>query len=113
MNILLIEDSEILAACFIRVLRRKGHNVVHSPSIAVAEALLTGPWPDVVLTDRDVTDGNAWAWAMKPDGIVARLGIRVVFMSGRVPDSIPPNFYYKAQADMGSLLQLVEGGTHQ
>ena len=107
MNILLVEDDEILARTFCRYLRRRGHTIHHVTTIADAEHAMSlhgdAPGFDVVVTDRQVTDGDAWSWAM-----LYHDKTRIVFMTGS-PPADPPTFYHKGQEPITRLLALIDG----
>ena len=109
MNILLIEDSELVAKAFFRVLRKAGHEVTHVTGIGAAfDYISEGRKPDVVVTDRDVIGGDAWEFVLTAvrEGF---LPARVVFMSGRLPEVIPPSFLFKGSENINAkLLELVE-----
>src|ERR1700733_10674053 len=86
MNILLIEDSDILARALARVFRRRGHTVDHVVGIgdaldyvyACTEGELTKP--DVVVTDCEVVGGNAWEFVEKAVEL-GQLPDHVIFMT--------------------------------
>lgn len=103
MIILLIEDSISVATMLIRSLRRRGHEVTHVESTRDARAYLDQRRPDVVVTDRDVKDGDAWAFINAQD-----VATRVVFMSGNAPTTPPRAFFYKGSDNITKLFDLVE-----
>lgn len=115
MNILLIEDSPIVAAALVRNLTRKGHSVTHGEGIGAAfdfiydvETGKKGPRPDVVVTDRDVVGGDAWEFV----GEAVKLGHlpdRVVYMTGRPTANPPGVFFFKGGDDPRKLFTLIEG----
>jgi len=113
MNILLIEDNTPFAISVMRVLSRRGHAVQQVDNTRAAQQLLDSGWPDLVLTDRHVADGDAWAWARaRPRASIFHVAnMRVVFMSGRTPDDddMPPLFYLKGHDTLEQLCSLVEG----
>lgn len=105
MHILIIEDSELISRAIVRFLKKHGHTADVAPSTVEARGYLDITRYDVIVTDRDVQDGDAWSFVIAQD-----LATRVVFMSGRPPEVIPPAFYYKAQDDISKLIHLIEHG---
>lgn len=106
MNILLIEDDPHLGPALMRRFIRRGHTVQLAPTIAAAQRQLLVESYSVIVTDRDVPDGNAWAYVA--DYVKLR-GVRAVFMSGRAPTDLAPlEFFFKGQDDLQKLFNLVE-----
>lgn len=106
MKILVLEDNEPLARSFARTLRARGHEVDVVDSMRCAERALddSGGY-DVLLTDREVLDGDAWVWAVRRLETLPR----VVFMTGN-PPAHPPLFFLKG-SPTHMLITMIEGGT--
>lgn len=100
MNILMVEDSQLIARALTRLLKKRGHTVIHVQGIQDAKMALEQTPVDVVVTDRDVVDGDAWEWAL-------RCGKRVVYMSGR-PNIDHPYEYFTKGDDSNKLIDMVE-----
>lgn len=114
MNILLIEDSDILARAFVSLLKRRGHTIDHVIGIGDATEYINACTagervrPDVVVTDREVVGGNAWEFVEHAVEL-GQLPEHVVFMTAN-HNIAPPagkNFFRKGE-DAKQLVDFVE-----
>lgn len=110
MNILLIEDDALLASAFIRLLSRRGHSVHHVTGIGAAFDYISDLQgkPDVVITDREVVGGDAWAFVNQ----AVQLGHfpdKVIYMSGKKSSDTPQPFFHKGADPTARLVDLIEG----
>lgn len=107
MNILLIEDDDLVANMLTRLLSKRGHTVTRVTGIEGAKIYIGHCVPfDLVITDRDVPDGDAWIFVRQAVGL-KQLTANVIFMSGRIPDHEPERFWLKGGEPASKLLELV------
>lgn len=107
-RLLLIEDDRHLGPTLTTMLGRRGYVVFHATCIDDARRAIeeVGFEPEIVLTDRDVPDGDAWSWVLEN---APTASANIVFMSGRPPDVIPPLFFEKGVDSLTKLWRLLEG----
>lgn len=84
MRILLIEDDQTLGATLERALHRRGHDVDLVRSITGAREYIDITRYDVIVSDRDVLDGNAWTFICGQE-----LGTPVVLMTADITAQMP------------------------
>ncbi len=102
MNLLLIEDDPLLGPLLTRRFTRRGYSVVLARSVADARRHVSTHGVDLIVTDRDVLDGDAWQY-------VYTSGIPAVYMSGRPPEFEEPDVYFaKGQDELAKLDGLIE-----
>lgn len=110
MNILLIEDDSLLASAFTRLLSRRGHSVHHVTGIGAAFDYISDLQgkPDVVITDREVVGGDAWAFVNQAVKL-GHLPDKVIYMSGKSPLDVPKIFFHKGADSPSRLVDLING----
>lgn len=102
-HILLVEDDPALARMFLRILGKQGYTVHHVASVREARAALDEHQaPDILLTDRDVPDGNAWDLR----AYVEPARTKVVLMTGNPPHDPPP--FFQKGTSISILLKMLE-----
>jgi len=87
LRILLVEDDQLVADLLLRVLRSRGHRVVHAPSGPAALDALESGAPDILICDV-VLPGLSG-----PEVVLEALGrhgdLPVLMMTGYAPDDLP------------------------
>ena len=110
MRILVIEDDELLGPMLVRSLRRRGHSTVLVTTLNSARqfldevASLPEQFPECILTDRELPDGDGWDYV---DALTLFEGRRI-HMSGRPKEPVPYEYFYKGHDTLQKLYQLIE-----
>lgn len=113
MNILLIEDSDLIAQMLYRLLKKRGHTVYHVVGIGAAVDMVVdlregdGVELDMVITDREVVGGDAWEF-VKGAMETGQLPEKAIFMSGRPTPNPPRPFYHKGADSILAFTKILE-----
>lgn len=115
MYILLVEDDEWLGAALRRMLQKRGHSVHRVTTIqdAVTWSDIYLSFPTmaanfVVVSDRELPDGNGWEWVKNNTAEWDARGIRYVRMSGNPPKDCNHPYYHKGVDNIDRLFMLIE-----
>lgn len=103
LRILVVEDDEQLQRTWIRLLKRRGHEVSVVATVAECRSAMSASAPDVLLLDRQL--GGEDGWQLRDD---APKTTRVVLMTGNPPENAPPH-YFKAHDPVETLYRMIEG----
>lgn len=108
MRILLLEDSELMAACVVLALDAQGHDTFHASTIAGAfEALNTRAF-DMAMLDIEIGKELSFGFAHH----LLDIGHRFFFTSARAPTLLPEAFakvlYLQKPYDMAHLSRILK-----
>lgn len=88
MRILLLEDSELLAACVVLALDGEGHDTFHASTIASASEALSARTFDVAMLDIEIGKELSFGFAHH----LLDIGLRFFFTSARDQNLLPEAF---------------------